>query len=339
MAVNPIFLAAMQNAQARRDASKQRRAETLAALASMGGAAVGGVAGGFAGGEFNPVGMATGLGVGQAAGQTLGGLAAGDYGHAAALQGAQNIPHGFNPMLQQAQEKQKAQTLADLAQAKIGDASVMPSSIREWQEYSQMSPENQALYLNMKRSGQIISQGGQDTYRAPSGQETVYPYVPKPLETPSGAAAVAGAKAKATADVERQTAGAIEREKEAGKTAAGKEAKAEQKKMAARGTLNLIEQLRAHPGRADVIGRIGAGIKQKIPGSNAAGFGALLEQFEGQSFLQGIEQARGTGPLSDAEGKRITSALSRVANTTQSDADWERAVSDLEDMVLEILAE
>lgn len=119
MAINPALLAALQGGIAQRERKNYRRAETLAALASLGGAAAGGVAGGFAGGEFNPTGMATGLGVGQATGQTLGGLAAGSYGHSAALQGAQNIAPGFNPMLRDRAKKAEAMSLADLAQGRF----------------------------------------------------------------------------------------------------------------------------------------------------------------------------------------------------------------------------
>ena len=46
-----------------------------------------------------------------------------------------------------------------------------------------------------------------------------------------------------------------------------------------------------------------------IPGTNAAGFASQLETFKAQTFLPQVQNLKGTGALSDAEGKRLTAAV------------------------------
>jgi len=55
------------------------------------------------------------------------------------------------------------------------------------------------------------------------------------------------------------------------------------------------------------------------PGSPRANGTAILEQLGGRAFLDSIQAMRGTGPLSDREGARVTAAATRLTNVTQSD--------------------
>jgi len=124
MAIDSALVQAMMAGSARQERKKARDAETLAALASLAGTAVGaGVGAGFGarGAQIDPdtnkqrrpravgggVGAMTGAGVGGAIGQSLGGLAAGSYGTPHALRGAQAIPGAFNPMIQERQADRK----------------------------------------------------------------------------------------------------------------------------------------------------------------------------------------------------------------------------------------
>lgn len=235
MAVNSALLQAIQGGLARESAKKQRRAESLAALASLGGAAVGGLAGGLAGEQFDPANLATGLAVGQAAGQTLGGLAAGPYGHAAALQGAQNVPAGFNPMIQQKLNEQKAQSLADVAQGKFvgisgqqadpdqfrsdaarqgyfegqferqmaeakgGGGANDPASVAETRWFLSQPPEVQEQHLRLKRAQQLVNQGA-FTRNLATGE--IYNYIPRETETAEHAAEVERQRGEAKKTVE-----------------------------------------------------------------------------------------------------------------------------------------
>lgn len=55
------------------------------------------------------------------------------------------------------------------------------------------------------------------------------------------------------------------------------------------------------------------------PGSDRANGMAILEQIGGRAFLDSIAAMRGTGPLSDREGARVTAAATRLTQVTQSD--------------------
>ena len=55
------------------------------------------------------------------------------------------------------------------------------------------------------------------------------------------------------------------------------------------------------------------------PGSKRANGMAMLEQLGGRAFLDSIAAMRGTGPLSDREGARVTAAATRLTAVTQSD--------------------
>jgi len=65
-------------------------------------------------------------------------------------------------------------------------------------------------------------------------------------------------------------------------------------------------------------------------GSPRANGMAILEQLGGSAFLDAIQAMKGTGPLSDAEGSRVTAAATRLTNATMSDDDARAAAKDFE---------
>lgn len=75
--------------------------------------------------------------------------------------------------------------------------------------------------------------------------------------------------------------------------------------------LNTIDTVKNHPGLEKAVG-----IKSAFPttpGSDAANFEALVETLGSQSFLSQIASFKGMGALSDAEGKKLQSALSNFS--------------------------
>jgi len=73
-----------------------------------------------------------------------------------------------------------------------------------------------------------------------------------------------------------------------------------------------LTQLKNHPGFTNAFGLGGAALS-KISGSAAAGAKAKLDQVDAQSFLATIPQMKGLGALSDAEGSRVTRALTSLS--------------------------
>lgn len=73
-------------------------------------------------------------------------------------------------------------------------------------------------------------------------------------------------------------------------------------------SLETLGRLATHPGKASAVG-FGGTTSSMIPGTNAAGFASQLETFKAQTFLPQVQNLKGMGALSDAEGKRLTAAV------------------------------
>lgn len=73
-------------------------------------------------------------------------------------------------------------------------------------------------------------------------------------------------------------------------------------------------------------GVVGAGIPgvRFIPGTQAAGFDALLEQVQGGAFLKAFNDLRGGGAITQVEGEKATTALTRVRRA-QSEIEFVKA--------------
>jgi hypothetical protein len=116
-----------------------------------------------------------------------------------------------------------------------------------------------------------------------------------------------------------------------------------------RTTLNVIDQMigdariekgklvvpkggrRPHPGFEGVVGMGVPGVRF-IPGTQAASFDALFRQAEGGAFLQAYESLRGTGQITEIEGTKATSALTRMERS-QSEAEFVKAAREFADVI------
>ena len=116
-----------------------------------------------------------------------------------------------------------------------------------------------------------------------------------------------------------------------------------------RTTLNVIDQMigdarlekgslvvpkggrRPHPGFEGVVGMGVPGVRF-IPGTQAASFDALFRQAEGGAFLQAYESLRGTGQITEIEGSKATSALTRMERS-QSEVEFVKAAREFADVI------
>lgn len=105
-------------------------------------------------------------------------------------------------------------------------------------------------------------------------------------------------------------------------------------------TLELINQIRKHPGFESAIGFKGASsifglIDEPFAGSDAAGVKALVDTLDAQNFLTAIGEfkaAGGAGSLSDNEGKKLGAALSNLSRA-QSEKDFKTSLNVIESLV------
>jgi len=88
-------------------------------------------------------------------------------------------------------------------------------------------------------------------------------------------------------------------------------------------------------GVADIKGvpiPFGSTIAGMFPGTEATDFKARFDEIKGQQFLQGIEQLKGSGAISDAEGKAAQKAISRMS-LSQSEAEFKKAADDFQGII------
>jgi hypothetical protein len=94
--------------------------------------------------------------------------------------------------------------------------------------------------------------------------------------------------------------------------------------------LDLIEQIKTHPELPNATGF--TSFANAIPGTSRYGFQNLVEQAKSGAFLTAIQEMRGLGSLSNAEGQTATAAVTRM-NTALSKDDFLRAVADYEAII------
>jgi hypothetical protein len=95
--------------------------------------------------------------------------------------------------------------------------------------------------------------------------------------------------------------------------------------------LNVLHQIRTHPGRDAGIGVLGEAM-QGLRGTQARGFAELLKQANGGAFLQAYQTMRGTGAISNVEGQKAEAAIARLS-TAQNKEDFNHALDDFENTI------
>lgn len=180
-----------------------------------------------------------------------------------------------------------------------------PASVREWQHFNGLSPEDQQRYLNMKRTERYYDTGTQ--FVAPN---TVDPTAaPRTID-------------KNPDELKyRETLG-----KERAEVAASLPAVETTSQRA----LDTIDAIRNHPGKKWGVGV--TGIIPGIPGSTQKGFVTLVDQAKGQAFLEAFNSLRGGGQITEAEGRKATDALARL-DRAQRPEDFDAALKDYEDVI------
>lgn len=209
---------------------------------------------------------------------------------------------------QEFEAKKRANVLAEQAaqldmqklqkEIETGVSSDDPSSIREWNIFSQMSPEQQAAYKSMKRADQIMNLGGQMAVRSPMGgiMES-YQVTPKITDTPEYQAAQAGAQAAAKANVEMSTAGDIEAQKQIGQMTGKREGEV---------TSELGERLATLPQLENTVKKL-SGLGKKATYSYAGRAGDVIRNEVSARLPQGR-----LGPSEGAVAR--TEYISTVSN-------------------------
>jgi hypothetical protein len=210
-------------------------------------------------------------------------------------------------------ELQKAQ----LADAQMGNQG--PASVQEWKYFQQMTPQDQAAYLEMKRAPQVLNLGGSQAVRSPfGGIGESYAVTPKQSEMPGFEAEVMAAKKRAE-DIQ------------AAKSGLGR-SEAQSTQM-----LDLLGQIEKHPGMSAVVGapnplKGGFGALGNLPGTPAADFRAKLDQLGGKQFLEAFESLKGGGQITQVEGEKATNAIAAM-QTSQTEKQFLQSLNEFKQIV------
>jgi len=91
-------------------------------------------------------------------------------------------------------------------------------------------------------------------------------------------------------------------------------------------TLDLMKEIRTHPGKERSIGALG-GLGRLTP--EGQGFDALNTQLRGKNLVAAYQKIKGTGPVGEKEGENIAKAQSALSTATTL-ADYHKALDTLE---------
>jgi hypothetical protein len=95
--------------------------------------------------------------------------------------------------------------------------------------------------------------------------------------------------------------------------------------------IQTINEARAHPGYNSGLGVLGT-IARNTPQTEAYGFNTLVDQLKGKTFLQGYQDVKGGGQISNIEGSKAELAQARL-DPKQREVDFRRSLNDLESAV------
>ena len=93
---------------------------------------------------------------------------------------------------------------------------------------------------------------------------------------------------------------------------------------------DLLEKVKTHPGRQYATGK--SSILPKVPGTEPANFQVLLDQLQGQQFMQAYETLKGGGQITEIEGRKATDAMARM-NPRQSEEAFLQGVNEFQEII------
>lgn len=98
-------------------------------------------------------------------------------------------------------------------------------------------------------------------------------------------------------------------------------------------TIKLVDDLLKAPGLNTATG-LSSKIDPRnyIPGTDAKDFGIRLDQLKGQQFLQAYETLKGSGQITEVEGKKATDAISRM-NQASSTPEFIKASKEFQSVI------
>lgn len=93
--------------------------------------------------------------------------------------------------------------------------------------------------------------------------------------------------------------------------------------------IQLLDQLKKHPGLAGVVGMPSISGITHLPGTDEASFRERLGQIQGKAFLEAFKSLKGGGQITEIEGEKATKAIARLG-TAQTEKEFIGAIEELQ---------
>lgn len=215
----------------------------------------------------------------------------------------------------------------DPRRAQYDQAIVMETTRKEPTPYVQFLPSSEGYLRGNTRTGQVT----------PATVDATRPAAPAPGAAPGPAAPPAPPArpplpAAADPDLQARLAAAKARGTAEGEATAKVQGDLPRATAQAGELLQLTEELLAHPGLEQTVGTSSVLGVQRIPGTDARDFSIRLEQIRGKQFLEAFQALKGSGAITETEGKKATEAIARM-DTSSSEPEFKRAVRDFQEVV------
>lgn len=97
--------------------------------------------------------------------------------------------------------------------------------------------------------------------------------------------------------------------------------------------IELVNGLVSHPGLSGVVGMGSLSDTLRLPATDEAGFRSRLAQLEGKQFLQAFESLKGGGSITQIEGQKAASAISRLQELNQSEEEYRAAAKEFQEII------
>lgn len=94
--------------------------------------------------------------------------------------------------------------------------------------------------------------------------------------------------------------------------------------------ISSIDGVLNHPGRKFATG--GYSMLPVVPGTSQADFVKRMDQINGQSFLQAYQSLKGSGAITDIEGKKAGDSINRMSRAS-SDSEFDSAANDFKNII------
>lgn len=221
----------------------------------------------------------------------------------------------------------------DPRRAQYDQAIEIETTRKEPTPYIQFLPSGEGYLRGDTRTGRVTPVTVDDRPAQSPAAPPPQPGVPPPAATAPGAPpGRPPLPAAADPDLQARLAAARARGTAEGEAAGKAQSDLPRASAQSDELLRLTDELLAHPGLEQAVGTSSVLGVQRIPGTSARDFMVRLDQIKGKQFLEAFGALKGSGAITETEGKKATEAIARM-DTSTSEPEFRRAVRDFQDVV------